>query len=119
MFAPSRLGFRLRVENSGPFYTGFQPWGENPHARVARRRPAGARLRAAGVALETGEGPLRGRVVAAGWLPRARRDARGLDPPAPGRESGRPRASAPGAARDLERPGPAPERVAARHGLRR
>src|SRR5204863_8922077 len=70
--------------------------------RHARRCPPGPGRADAGSALAACEGALRRRVGAPGGLPRARRDARALDPPPPRREGRRPRALASRAAREPE-----------------
>ena len=82
-------------------------------------RPPGARGRAPGAALAARARALRRRLVPPRRLPRAGRDARGVDPPPPRGEGRRARALAPRAARDAERPGPQPARVAARDGVPR
>ena len=59
------------------------------------------------------------RVGPPGRLSRARRDARGVDPPAPRRQGRRARGLPPRAARDAERSRPVPARVAARDRVSR
>ena len=58
----------------------------------------------AGAALATRARPVRGRLGAPRRSPAARRDARGVDPPAPRGEGRPPRGRAPRAGRDVQRP---------------
>src|SRR5689334_1128552 len=74
---------------------------------------------AAGAPLGAREGAGRGRLVPPGRVPRGGRDARAVDPQAPGGEGGRAPAFAPGAAGDAQRSGAPSAGVAARDGLPR
>src|SRR6266540_2266464 len=93
----SGVSFRLTVEILRPFYP-----------RCPGGRAASAWLGAANAALAAREGAGRGSVGAPGRLSGGGRDARGVDPPAPCGQGGRPRAVSPRAARNVERPGAAP-----------
>ena len=66
-----------------------------------------------------GSEPFKGHWSLPGGLPRAGRDARGIDPPPPRGQGRRARALAPRAARDAQRPRPVTARVAARNGVPR
>src|SRR4029450_13121666 len=87
--ASASASFRLRVDNYGRVYQSFRFRVENVRPRDARGRLPGARRQAPGTALAARQGSLRTRLVPPGRIPRRERDARGVDPPTPGREGGR------------------------------
>src|SRR5262249_905361 len=102
----SSTGFILTVDNlveSLPHAFRSRSQNTEPRPDRGRGRPAGARPPAPGAAVGTGPRPLCRRLVAPGRRARTRGDARGVDPPPPGGEGGRPRGGPPRAARDPKR----------------